>query len=36
VIGPSERSAFQPNVAYFNAQFRLLLHTQNYDIYAVH
>jgi uncharacterized membrane protein len=36
VIGPSERSAFHPNVDYFNAQFRLALHTTNYDIYAVH
>jgi hypothetical protein len=35
VIGPTERSAFQPNVDYFNAQFRLVLHTQNYDVYAV-
>jgi uncharacterized membrane protein len=36
VIGPAERSAFHPNVAYFNAQFKLVLHTPNYDIYAVH
>jgi len=36
MIGPNERSAFQPNVDYFNAHFRLVLHTQNYDIYAVH
>ena len=35
VIGPTERSVFQPNVDYFNAQFRLLLHTPNYDVYAV-
>ena len=36
VIGPNERTVFQPNIDYFNAQFRLLLHTQNYDVYAVH
>ncbi|MDQ6712669.1 MAG: hypothetical protein M3Z28_05705 [Candidatus Dormibacteraeota bacterium] len=36
VIGPAERSAFQPNINYFNAQFRRLLHTPNYDVYAVH
>jgi hypothetical protein len=36
MIGPNERAAFQPNVDYFNAHFRLVLHTQNYDIYAVH
>jgi hypothetical protein len=36
VIGPHERAAFHPNVDYFNAQFRRLLHTVNYDIYAVH
>jgi hypothetical protein len=36
VIGPHERGAYQPNVDYFNAQFRLFLHTPNYDIYAVH
>ncbi len=36
LIGPTERSVFQPNVDYFNAQFRLWLHTPNYDIYAVH
>jgi hypothetical protein len=36
VIGPNERSAFQPDVNYFNAQFRLLLRTPHYDIYAVH
>ena len=35
VIGPSERSTFHPNVDYFNAQFRVVLHTPNYDIYAV-
>jgi hypothetical protein len=36
VIGPAERAAIRPNIDYFNAQFRLLLHTPNYDIYAVH
>ncbi|TMF21270.1 MAG: hypothetical protein E6I31_09440 [Chloroflexi bacterium] len=35
VIGPEERTAMQPAVDYFNAQFRLLLHTANYAIYAV-
>ena len=35
VVGPSERSLLKPNVDYFNAQFRLVLHTLNYDIYAV-
>ena len=36
VIGPAERTVFQPDANYFNAQFRLVLHTPNYDIYAVH
>jgi len=36
VIGPAERTVFQPDANYFNAQFRLLLRTPNYDIYAVH
>ena len=36
VIGPTERTVFQPNADYFNAQFRLVLHTPNYDIYSVH
>jgi len=36
VIGPTERTVFQPDANYFNAQFRLVLHTPNYDIYAVH
>jgi hypothetical protein len=35
VIGPTERSTYQPNVDYFNASFRLVLHTPNYDVYAV-
>jgi len=35
VIGPSERNAFHPNVDYFKAQFRLAVHTTNYDVYAV-
>ena len=35
LIGPNERSTFHPNVDYFKAQFRLLLHTPNYDVYAV-
>jgi uncharacterized membrane protein len=35
VIGPSERSNFHPNLDYFGAQFRLVLHTANYAIYAV-
>jgi hypothetical protein len=36
VIGPTERTVFQPDANYFNAQFRLVLHTPHYDIYAVH
>jgi hypothetical protein len=36
VIGPRERGDFHPNADYFNTQFRLLLHTPNYDVYAVH
>jgi hypothetical protein len=36
VIGPAERAAIRPNIDYFNAQFRLVLHTPNYDVYAVH
>ena len=35
VIGPTERSDLKPNIDYFNAEFRLVLHTLNYDIYAV-
>jgi hypothetical protein len=35
VIGPSERSTLHPNVEYFNAAFRHVLHTANYDVYAV-
>jgi hypothetical protein len=35
VIGPSERATFHPNADYFNANFRLALHTSNYQIYAV-
>ena len=36
VIGPTERTVFQPDANYFDAQFRLVLHTPHYDIYAVH
>jgi hypothetical protein len=36
VIGPRERSDYQPNAELFKARFRLLLHTPNYDVYAVH
>ena len=36
VIGPTERTVFEPNADYFKGQFRLLLHTPNYDVYAVH
>ena len=36
VIGPTERSVFEPNIDYFTTKFRLVLHTQNYDVYAVH
>ena len=35
VVGPNERGGMNPNVDYFNAQFRLVLHTPNYDVYAV-
>jgi hypothetical protein len=35
VIGPNETSVFHPNVDYFSTQFRLVLHTANYRIYAV-
>jgi hypothetical protein len=36
VVGPNERSTLSPNVDFFNGQFRLALHTLNYDVYAVH
>jgi len=35
VIGPDERNTMQPDVDYFNAEFRLVLHTANYQIFAV-
>ena len=35
VVGPDERTILNANVNYFNAQFRLVLHSANYDIYAV-
>ena len=35
VIGPNESSVFHPNVDYFRTQFRLVLHTASYEIYAV-
>jgi hypothetical protein len=35
VIGPSERATLNPNLAYFSSNFRLALHTPNYEIYAV-
>jgi hypothetical protein len=35
VIGPSETTAFRPNADYFRGQFRLVVHTANYQIYAV-
>ena len=35
VIGPSETTIFHPNLDYFAAQFRLVLHTANYRVYAV-
>jgi hypothetical protein len=35
VIGPSETSTFHPNVDYFNTNLRVVLHTANYQIYAV-
>ena len=36
VIGPRERNDYHPNADVFKAQFHLLLHTTNYDVYAVH
>jgi hypothetical protein len=35
VIGPSERATLHPNLDYFSSNFRLALHTPNYQIYAV-
>ena len=35
VIGPDERNTMQPDVDYFNAEFRLVLQTANYQIFAV-
>src|SRR6202022_3499526 len=35
VAGPNEIAAFPPTVAYFNTTFRVVLHTANYQIYAV-
>ena len=35
VVGPSERATLHPNVDYFNATFRLVLHSPNYQIYEV-
>jgi hypothetical protein len=35
VIGPSEATTYHPNVDYFGTQFKLVLHTANYAIYAV-
>jgi len=35
VIGPDERNILHANVDYFNAQFGLVLHTANYEIYGV-
>ena len=35
VIGPNETTTYHPNVAYFGTQFRLLIHTPTYAIYAV-
>jgi hypothetical protein len=35
VIGPNETSTYKPNLNYFGTQFRLVLHTANYQIYAV-
>jgi hypothetical protein len=35
LIGPAETSAYHPNLEYFGTQFRLVLHTTNYAIYAV-
>jgi hypothetical protein len=35
VIGPEERRSLSPNQDYFDTQFRLVLRTANYSIYAV-
>ena len=35
VIGPNETTTFHPNLDYFATQFRLVLHTANYRVYAV-
>jgi hypothetical protein len=35
VIGPNETTTYHPNVAYFGTQFRLVIHTPTYAIYAV-
>ena len=35
VVGPNEIVEFHPNVDYFKSTFRLVLHTANYQIYAV-
>ena len=35
VVGPSETATLNPNLEYFNAAFRVVLRTANYQIYAV-
>jgi hypothetical protein len=35
VVGPNETATLHPNLDYFNATFRRVLHTANYAIYAV-
>ncbi|HEX3630166.1 MAG TPA: hypothetical protein VHW91_06835 [Candidatus Dormibacteraeota bacterium] len=35
VVGPSERATLRPNLDYFNANFRLVLQSPNYQIYQV-
>ncbi len=35
VIGPSERASLNPNTGYFSANFKLVLQTPNYLIFAV-
>jgi hypothetical protein len=35
VVGPNERATLHPNLDYFNANFRLVLQSPNYQIYQV-
>jgi uncharacterized membrane protein len=35
VVGPNEMATLHPNLDYFNTTLRLVLHTANYQVYAV-